>query len=84
MDHDHKDRYGRTTFRGQFNMIFSYLSGEENDYQTVQFWFEKHKMVTSLSYNTEDDEFNGEQVKRISELKRKRDQMLEEEGGNFD
>eukprot|EP00971_Amphidinium_carterae_P214313 4253332-Amphidinium_carterae.1 len=60
-------------------MIFSYLSGEENNYQTVQFWFEKNKMVTSLSYNNENDDVNGEQVKRISELKRKRDQMMAEE-----
>eukprot|EP00971_Amphidinium_carterae_P332196 6466233-Amphidinium_carterae.1 len=40
-------------------------------YRTVHFWFEKNKMVTSLSYNAEDDRYNGEQVKRISELKRR-------------
>eukprot|EP00971_Amphidinium_carterae_P056027 1105015-Amphidinium_carterae.3 len=44
MDETYKDRYGRTTYKGQFNMIFSYLSGEENNYENVQFWFEKNKM----------------------------------------
>eukprot|EP00971_Amphidinium_carterae_P282870 5615545-Amphidinium_carterae.4 len=66
MDDDYKDRYGRTTYRGQFNMIFSYLSGEDNDYQNVQFWFEKIRMVTLLSYNNEDEEVNGEQVRRMA------------------
>eukprot|EP00971_Amphidinium_carterae_P202869 4025817-Amphidinium_carterae.2 len=51
MDETSKDRYGRTTCQGQFNMIFNYLSGEENNYLTVPFWFEKNRMVTSLSYN---------------------------------
>eukprot|EP00971_Amphidinium_carterae_P227573 4514303-Amphidinium_carterae.1 len=81
LDEIYKDKYGRTTAQGQFNMIFSYLSREENNYQTVQFWFEKNRMVTSLSYNSEIDEYNGEQVRRISELKRKRDQMIAEDGG---
>eukprot|EP00971_Amphidinium_carterae_P089032 1762233-Amphidinium_carterae.2 len=34
MDETYKDKYGRTIQKGQFNMIFSYLSGEENNYQT--------------------------------------------------
>eukprot|EP00971_Amphidinium_carterae_P310576 6171374-Amphidinium_carterae.8 len=64
-----RDPFGRTTKQGQFNMLFSYIIGEENDYKTVHFWLEKNEMVTSLSFNSEDDPINGEQVKRVNELK---------------
>eukprot|EP00971_Amphidinium_carterae_P292792 5812901-Amphidinium_carterae.5 len=84
LDNTVKDRFGRTTHQGQFNMLFSYVSGEESDYKTVHFWFEKNRMVTSLSFNSEDDQYNREQVKRISELKRQRAQMLEEQAQDSD
>eukprot|EP00971_Amphidinium_carterae_P312643 6214004-Amphidinium_carterae.2 len=67
LDYDLRDRFGRTTKHGQFNMLFSYVSGEENYYQTVHFWFEKKKkMVTSLCYSSESDPSNGEQFRRIN------------------
>eukprot|EP00971_Amphidinium_carterae_P215369 4274269-Amphidinium_carterae.2 len=45
--------------RAQLNMLFSYISGEEHECKTVHFWFEKNRMVTSLSFNNEDDPPNG-------------------------
>eukprot|EP00971_Amphidinium_carterae_P287722 5712096-Amphidinium_carterae.1 len=70
---DEKDKYGRLTRKGQYDMLFSYVSGEEYDYQTVHFWFEKDKMVTSLSYKNESDPVNGEQVRKTEQLKRERE-----------
>eukprot|EP00971_Amphidinium_carterae_P155212 3077941-Amphidinium_carterae.1 len=58
---DETDKYGRTTKKGQYDMMFSYISGEEYDHKTVHFWFEGTRMVTSLSYNKESDPINGEQ-----------------------
>eukprot|EP00971_Amphidinium_carterae_P351055 6491883-Amphidinium_carterae.3 len=84
LDYELRDRFGRTTKQGQFNMLFSYVSGEENDFQTVHFWFEKKKMVMSLSFNSEDNPINGEQVRRINELKRRRAQRLEEQARDSD
>eukprot|EP00971_Amphidinium_carterae_P279544 5549497-Amphidinium_carterae.1 len=37
---DQKDKYGRTTRKGQYDMLFSYTSGEEYAHKTVHFWFE--------------------------------------------
>eukprot|EP00971_Amphidinium_carterae_P227390 4510138-Amphidinium_carterae.1 len=48
------DKYGRTTREGQFDMLFSYISGEEYSHKTVHFWLEGHRMITSLSYNSKD------------------------------
>eukprot|EP00971_Amphidinium_carterae_P110876 2196487-Amphidinium_carterae.1 len=47
---DKTDTYGRLTKEGQFDMLFSYISGEEYGHSTVHFWFEGHRMITSLSY----------------------------------
>eukprot|EP00971_Amphidinium_carterae_P348449 6490494-Amphidinium_carterae.1 len=72
---DERDKYGRRTREGQYDMLFSYVSGEEYDYQTVHFWFEKNKMITSRSYKDENDPVNGEQVRMIEQLKKERDMM---------
>eukprot|EP00971_Amphidinium_carterae_P113167 2241700-Amphidinium_carterae.1 len=70
---DETDKYGRTTRKGQFDMLFSYVSGEEYGHKTVHFWFEGHRMITSLSYNNEHDPINGEQARNIKMLKEERD-----------
>eukprot|EP00971_Amphidinium_carterae_P288277 5723038-Amphidinium_carterae.1 len=59
-------------------MLFSYTSGEEYGHKTVHFWFEGHRMITSLSYDSEYDPINGDQAKTIRMLKEERDAMLEE------
>eukprot|EP00971_Amphidinium_carterae_P039201 770571-Amphidinium_carterae.1 len=71
------DKYGRTTRKGQFDMLFSYISGEEYGHKTVHFWFEGHNMITSLSYNSEFDPINAEQARTIRMLKEEREAMLE-------
>eukprot|EP00971_Amphidinium_carterae_P012042 237665-Amphidinium_carterae.1 len=37
-DQTFTDQHGRTTKKGQFNMLFTYTSGEEHDYHLVHFW----------------------------------------------
>eukprot|EP00971_Amphidinium_carterae_P112330 2225011-Amphidinium_carterae.1 len=59
-------------------MLFSYVSGEEYGHKTVHFWFEGYRMITSLSYNSEQDPINGEQVRNIQMLKEERDAMQED------
>eukprot|EP00971_Amphidinium_carterae_P060285 1192939-Amphidinium_carterae.1 len=75
---DETDKYGRFTREGQCDMLFSYVSGEEYDHKRVHFWFEGHRMITSLSYNNENDPVNGEQVRNINMLKEERDAMQAE------
>eukprot|EP00971_Amphidinium_carterae_P351216 6491979-Amphidinium_carterae.3 len=57
-------------------MLFSYVSGEEHGHKT--FWFEGHNMITSISYYSEHDPINGEQVKNIRKLKEERDALQED------
>eukprot|EP00971_Amphidinium_carterae_P313415 6228422-Amphidinium_carterae.3 len=64
------DSYGRLHECGQVNMLFSYTSDEEHDYEQVHFIFERKNMVTSISYKQESDEFNGYLVRRIRAGKR--------------
>eukprot|EP00971_Amphidinium_carterae_P298536 5931496-Amphidinium_carterae.1 len=58
-------------------MLFSYVSEEEYGHKTIHFWFEGHRIITSLSYNSEYDPINEEQARTIRMLKEKRDSMLE-------
>eukprot|EP00971_Amphidinium_carterae_P301796 5995976-Amphidinium_carterae.1 len=78
LPNDETDKYGRTTREGQFDMLFSYVSGEEFGHKTVHFRFEGYRMITSLSYNSEQDPINGEQAKKINMLKAERDAMQED------
>eukprot|EP00971_Amphidinium_carterae_P346246 6487594-Amphidinium_carterae.1 len=70
MKEDTIDHYGRTIHKGQFNMLFSYISGDGYNYEQIHFWFEGEKMVTSVSYKQETDEVNGPQVRRIKDHNR--------------
>eukprot|EP00971_Amphidinium_carterae_P221153 4390538-Amphidinium_carterae.4 len=65
------DNYWRLLERGQINLLFSYTSGEEQDYQQILFWLEGRNMITSISYKHESDEVNGYFVRRISDQERR-------------
>eukprot|EP00971_Amphidinium_carterae_P124588 2468031-Amphidinium_carterae.2 len=67
MQGDEIHNYGRLLERGQVNMLFSYMSDEENDYQQSHFWFEWMNMVTSITCKQESEEVNGLLVRRIRE-----------------
>eukprot|EP00971_Amphidinium_carterae_P192436 3818433-Amphidinium_carterae.1 len=49
MKADTTDHYGRLIRKGQFNMMFSYISGEEYNYEQIHFGFEGKKMITSTA-----------------------------------